>query len=231
MDAAPHIVDLPAQHSVDRRGALIVAIVAHGTGGRDSRSTLQTGDGRGVSIHTLHPKNGTIYRMVPDERGANHAGAATSSFTLSGRTYTGSAVNVATLGFELENMQDGRDPYTDAQLLSMGWQIIQWRQRFGALPVLRHADLDPSRRRDPYHLSTDTIEHWVMRAAAAYAPPAAKRYRARHIMISQRQEGGPPYAGELAPGDEVTVDKWYTNNLVHLADGRGFVKLSDLEEV
>jgi len=61
--------------------------------------------------------------------------------------------------------------------------------------------------------------------------PTTKRYRARHMYISQRQEGGEPYAGELYPGEEIVADKWYTNGRVHLQDGRGFVLLSDLEPV
>lgn len=62
-------------------------------------------------------------------------------------------------------------------------------------------------------------------------PPETKRYRARRIMISQRSEGGAPYAGELQPGEEVVVDKWYSNRYVHLKDERGFVMLDDLEAV
>jgi N-acetylmuramoyl-L-alanine amidase-like protein len=64
-------------------------------------------------------------------------------------------------------------------------------------------------------------------------PPVldTKRYRAKRLLIPQRQEGGPPYAGELAPGEEVVVDKWYSNGRVHLADGRGFPLLSDLEAI
>lgn len=164
----PTIQSLPADHWTDRNGQAIVAFVVHGTGGTDSRSTLQHGDGRGVSIHALINKAGLIYEMVPDNRGANHAGALTSSFTLNGHTYTGGAVNRATLGVELENLQDGRDPYTDPQLAALGWWIAQKRARYGALPPLRHADLDPTRRRDPYQLSTQTIEQW----AAKYAAPS-----------------------------------------------------------
>lgn len=62
-------------------------------------------------------------------------------------------------------------------------------------------------------------------------PPLTKHYRARRVLITQKQEGGPPYAGELLPGEEVVVDKWYTNGRVHLQDGRGFVLLADLEPV
>lgn len=64
-------------------------------------------------------------------------------------------------------------------------------------------------------------------------PPITKRYRVKRTMISQRLEGGPPYAGELLPGEEVVVDKMYTTNggMIHLQDGRGFVLLSHLEPV
>lgn len=171
MAQAPIIETIVPAYSTDRLGERPVAIIAHGTAGKDSRAYLQSGGGRGVSIHVLIAKSGTIYRMVPDQRGANHAGAATSSFTLHGRTYTGGLVNRATLGFELENLQDGRDPYTEPQLLAMGWQIAHWRALWGALPVLRHGDLDPTRRRDPYQLSVNDIEQWVARADAHFNPP------------------------------------------------------------
>lgn len=226
----PTVKLLPADHWTDRAGQKPVAIVVHGTGGRDSRATLQHGDGRGVSVHALITKMGLIYEMVPDARGANHAGASSSMFTVNGKTYRGGQVNKATLGVELENLQDGRDPYTDQQLSALGWWIAQKRAAHGPLPVLRHADLDPTRRRDPYLLSTQEIEQWT-RPYMPPPPPITKLYRVKHIMISQRQEGGEPYAGELLPGEEVTVDKWYTNGLVHLQDSRGFVALADLEAV
>jgi N-acetyl-anhydromuramyl-L-alanine amidase AmpD len=230
--APPKIVDLPADHRTDRLGQAPVAIIIHGTGGTDSRSTLQHGDGRGVSIHALISKAGLIYRMLPDEVGANHAGAPTSSFKLNGRTYMGGSVNRATMGIELENRQDGKDPYADAQLLSMGWEINRIRAKYGPLPILRHAALDPTRRRDPYRLSTEEIEKWANAATLVYNP-ITKRYRAKTRYISQRSEGGAPYAGELQPGEEIVADKWYTTNggMVHLADGRGFVLLSDLEAI
>lgn len=59
-------------------------------------------------------------------------------------------------------------------------------------------------------------------------PPTPTKYRVR-VRISQRQEGGPPYAGELAAGDVVDIDKTYVNGYAHLADGRGFVPLTVLE--
>lgn len=165
MSFPPKITDLPADYSVDRGGLTPVAIVAHGTGGTDSRSTLQHGDGRGVSIHRLIPKSGDIYRMVPDERGANHAGAPTAVLRLPGHVYYAGMINHATLGFELENLQNG-EPYPETQLLAMGWQINDWRRRWGHLPIVRHETIDPTRRRDPVGLSVAEIERWATIAEA-----------------------------------------------------------------
>lgn len=233
MSLTPTVQQLPARYWTDRAGQQIVAIVVHGTGGVDSRNTLQFGDGRMVSIHALIMKPGVIYEMLPDSRGANHAGALTSSFTLNGQTYTGGRVNRATLGVELENLQDGRDPYPEQQLQALGWWVAQKREKYGPLPILRHADLDPTRRRDPYQLSTQEIERYT----ALYTnppppPPTAKRYRVKHRYITQRKEdNGAPYVRELVPGEELVVDKWYANNRVHFADGSGFGDLADLEPV
>lgn len=64
------------------------------------------------------------------------------------------------------------------------------------------------------------------------SPVITKLYRARRIMISTVPEFGPPWAGELQPGEEVVVDHWYAaSNTVHLADHRGFCRLVDLQEV
>lgn len=225
----PTIVDLPADHSTDRLGKAPVCIVIHGTGGTDSRATLQHGDGRGVSIHVLITKAGLIYRMLPDEVGANHAGAPTSSFKLNGVTYVGGSVNRATLGIELENTQSGRDPYPDSQLLSMGWEINRMRGKYGVLPIFRHATLDPTRRRDPYLLPVELIEKWANAARVVY-DPLLMRYRVKHRYLTQRKEdNGPPHVRELVSGELVLVDKWYPNNRVHFADGSGFADLSDLE--
>jgi N-acetyl-anhydromuramyl-L-alanine amidase AmpD len=224
----PTIINLPADYWTDRAGQAIVAIVAHGTGGRDSRDTLQHGDGRKVSVHVLITKAGQIYRIVTDERGANHAGAATSTFTLHGKTYTGAGVNRATLGFELENLQDGRDPYPDAQLLAMGWQIDQWRAAHGALPILRHAELDPTRRRDPYQLSMNDMELWAAKAAQLPVP-VVQHYTVRGLPVYQQQALTGPVVGYLATGEAIDVDMLYPNGAGHVSGGRlanaGFIDM------
>lgn len=233
MPAPPINHDFPARWQSSRDGAPVLAIIAHGTVGTDSRSYLQRGgslpDGsdRKVSIHVLIAKDGTIYRMVPDERVANHAGGQlvggqySSVLTVGGQTYRGHQINRRTLGFELENLQDGRDPYPDAQLLAMGWQIARWRSRYGFLPLYRHAQIDPGRRRDPVGLTVETMELWVRRAQAdaqarAYvvsAPAGARvrRGRTANATILRALNPGEPWAGYETPGQRLTLDGFGTS--------------------
>lgn len=225
----------PANWQSPRDGAVPLAIVMHGTGGTDSRRYLQRGgalpDGsdRKVSIHILIDKAGTIYRMVDDECVANHAGGVllangmlSSRLTIGGMTYRGAQVNRRTLGIELENLQTGADPYPDAQLLAMGWQINAWRGRYGALPVTRHATIDPGRRSDPVGLTVATIELWATRAAAAAQP---RRYRVKAGAGANVRAGrststkvlmvlgpGDPWAGYVTPGERVVVAGFGASN-------------------
>lgn len=156
-----------ANWHTSRDGLAIAAIVAHGTGGYDNdagRRYLQRGgelpDGsdRKVSIHCYISKNGTIYRMVPDAYGANHAGAASAVLKTGGKIYRAGKINQVTLGFELANIQDGIDPYPEPQLNAMGWQVAEWRRLYGPLPLYRHAEIDPTRRSDPVRLSVAAME-------------------------------------------------------------------------
>ncbi len=219
----------PAAWQSPRDGATPLAIVVHGTGGTDSRRYLQTGGDRKVSIHILIDKAGTIYRMVDDERVANHAGGVllangtfSSRLTIGATTYRGAQVNRRTLGIELENLQTGTDPYPDVQLLAMGWQINAWRQRYGALPVTRHATIDPGRRSDPVGLTVATIELWATRAAAAAQP---RHYRVKAGAGANVRAGrststkvltvlgpGDPWAGYVTPGERVSVPGFGASN-------------------
>jgi hypothetical protein len=185
MPSPLNAVQMPYNWWADRKGHTIEAIIAHNTVGIDSRSYLSRGgersDGsdRKVSIHILIQKDGAVYRYVPDERGANHAGFGTMP---SGFTQVNP--NLTTLGFELENARPNtpNDPYTDAQLLAMGAVILAWRQRWGNLPILRHATLDPDRRSDTVGLSVPEIEQWVKKAAGGPSAPPSSAFQ--HYLIS-----------------------------------------------
>ena len=166
----PKVIEHPSTHWSDRQGESIRAIVGHGTAGTDSLAYL-TKNPRKVSIPYLIARDGTIYHMVPDSRAANHAGAATSTLLVGNKAYKGGEVNRVTTGFELESLQEGKPTdYTMAQLLSMGWLINDMRRKHGAIPVVRHATLDPTRRSDPVGLTVAMMESWADRAAHPGVP-------------------------------------------------------------
>lgn len=224
--STPNVIQWPYNWWTDRKGQKIVAIIAHNTVGTDSRSYLSRGgeraDGsdRKVSVHVLIQKDGTIYRYVPDERGANHAGFGTMP-----PPWSSVNPNRCTLGFELENARPNvpNDLYTEPQLLAMGWQIVQWRKRWGSLPIYRHAGLDPTRRTDPVGLSVDEIERWVQRAGQ----PQIRRFIATAtcpIFESREHPNTIALGGKAAvqPDDVFEVDQEISGWL-HFANNVGFL--------
>lgn len=124
------------------------AIVLHHTGGANSLSWLSTSPNSGVSIHALIKKDGTIYRIVPDGQNAWHVGR--SALGNYGRGGSKGSCNEICLGIEIENWGNGKDEYTAAQYNSIGWQICQWWNKYGDLPVVTHELIDTGGKRDPY---------------------------------------------------------------------------------
>ena len=154
-----------------------------------------------------NPADKGIWQMTPITHPGTHAGTC----------------NRDHLGVEHCGDFNARPP-SEAQynlLLAVNHALLN---RWGLLPtdVNVHNECMPGRTCPGQYLTGEQIR-------ADLAKPMTKAYRARRIMVSQRQEGGAPYWGELAPGEEVIVDKWYTNGYTHLQDGRGFVLLADLE--
>jgi N-acetylmuramoyl-L-alanine amidase-like protein len=242
----PTIIDHPSLYSIARDGLSVVAIVMHGTAGRNSLGYL-TQNPRSVSTHYLIPRSGdTIFRMVDEVRGANHAGAITSVFTLNGTTYKSGKINKVTIGIELESMQTGRDDYTEPQLLAMGWLINDIRMRRGNIPLLRHADLDPTRRRDPVNLSRDQMEQWASAATLVFGigapPPPPPTIRLYEVMtpfapLQARAPDAPIAPGVvLAPGDVIQVGDltagWaWISDRADTKPGIGFAPISYLRPV
>lgn len=253
----PTIVQLKYNWSTSRYGYRIEAIIAHNTVGYDSRAylsrggSLPTGIDRRVSIHALGRKDGTIYTYVPDERGANHAGSGTMP-----RGFTQVNPNFVSIGYELENASDGKnvvDAYTDKQLLAFGWWVNSKRALYGPLPILRHGDIDPDRRKDPVRLSVADLERWCVAAAEHYGETAEPlTYRVKsNAAATVRQEPArtgangqnvpiaitlPPrtlvYVDEVKEGQAVNGDpRW-----VHMARYRdqydmGFIHMSALDKL
>lgn len=138
------------------------AICLHHTGGTNSLDWLSTSHNSGVSVHALIRKDGLIYRIVPDGQTAWHVGrSAVGNF---GRNGKAGSPNKCCLGIEIENLGNGSDEYTAAQYNSVGWQICQWWNAYGDLPVITHELIDTEGKRDPY--AFDTIR--ALREALAH---------------------------------------------------------------
>jgi len=221
----------PANWYSEREGQPIVAIIAHGTVGTDSRAYLKRGgnlpDGsdRKVSVHVLIDKAGTIYRYVDEKYAANHAGFGT--LRLNGKVYSPNGVNLnqVTLSYELENLQNGKDPYPDAQLWAMGWQIVVWRRLFGPLPLYRHADVDPARRSDTVGLTVAKMNAWATRVEAQSTPHG--RYLIKGLPIYNDSQLRQPSGRFLLMGAAVTIDRVASEQPADYAASAGHV--SDLE--
>lgn len=88
-----------------------------------------------VSCHRYIPKDGQIYKIVPDDKTAYTQGPAEVGY-LPGR---GQTANSWALSIEMENRDDGRDPWSLAQLRSCALQVVEWWGLYGFIPVVAHA--------------------------------------------------------------------------------------------
>lgn len=140
------IIDRPAnaRHlGPPRSTAAIKIIVLHSTAGslESSLDWLTTNPDSVVSVHRLVDRDGTIYKIADDARVCNHVG-----FSRMGNTTN---LNPASLGIELVNRNDGRDPYPHAQLLSCVKQVVEWQGHFGEIPIVGHYQVDTKGKSDP----------------------------------------------------------------------------------
>lgn len=119
-------------------------IVLHATGGTNSLDWLSTTSNPPVSVHRLITKSGLIYKIVPDNEVAWHAGPAQVG-RLPGNGYT---INNDSIGIELENLNDGRDPYPAAQMDACVSQVAEWYGLYGAIPIVGHGWIQ-SNKYDP----------------------------------------------------------------------------------
>lgn len=124
----------------------ISMIVLHATVG-NARSAISwlCNPATRVSTHYLIDKTGHIYQLVADDQIAWHAGRAVWHGI---RT-----INERSIGIELENANDGRDPYPPAQIAAAHWLCQQKIARYNIerADVVRHLDIaiPKGRKTDP----------------------------------------------------------------------------------
>lgn len=154
IDTKHHARDYGSRH-----GQRVRKIVLHHTGGKDSVSWLM-GNPRGTSIHVLVTRSGHCYQMVEENFAAYHVGF--SLIVIDGVTYSQHhehSPNDITVGIEIENLGDGKEPYPEEQKKAVAWWVQRWMGMFGLGPgdVIRHGDIDTQGKHDPLGLSAQDI--------------------------------------------------------------------------
>lgn len=135
------VLKMSPNHNVRRHKISLVVLHADAAPTESScLSWLQSRESK-VSYHVLIGRDGVIYRCVPDDRRAWHAGQA---------VWKGEKdVNSISLGLAFSNLNDGKEPLTDAQKSAAKNIIAAWRKIHGPLDVTTHAVVSPGRKSDP----------------------------------------------------------------------------------
>ena len=133
---------VPSENFNQRGPVIIVLHATEQDSAQESLDTLRTRNSGGkVSAHYLVGDDGRLYQLVADAMRAWHAGG--------GRWGTITDLNSASIGIEIDN--DGSEPFTDAQIDALLVLLEDLCSRLGIpkTQVIAHADLAPTRKRDP----------------------------------------------------------------------------------
>jgi N-acetylmuramoyl-L-alanine amidase len=143
------IVDTPSPNW-DERDLLITMIVLHYTGMPDAEGAIARlrDPAAKVSCHYLVAEDGTVLRMVAEDKRAWHAGRS------HWREVTD--VNSASIGIEIVNPghEWGYRPFPDEQMAALIPLVadIKTRHAITRGNVVGHSDIAPARKRDPGEL-------------------------------------------------------------------------------
>jgi N-acetylmuramoyl-L-alanine amidase len=140
----------PSPNHGPRRRSTVDMLILHYTGMQDALSALDRlcDPAAEVSAHYLVEEDGAIWRLVPEDRRAWHAGAA----FWAGET----DVNSRSVGVELVNPghEHGYRPFPEPQMAALE-RLCQGILRRHPIPphrVLGHSDVAPGRKIDPGEL-------------------------------------------------------------------------------
>ena len=200
---------VPSKNYDERRANLIVLHFTEEDSVEQSLNTLRTRNSKGpVSAHYLLGKDGHIYQLVSDRDRAWQAGA--------GSWGTITELNSASIGIEIDN--DVGEAYTEAQIAALLRLLddLTTRLNIPKSQVIGHADMAPTRKRDPGSLfpwqrladagfgrwpSGDLVDPpagfdpWLAMAAVGYPlQDRAAAVRAFHRHYRGRDDGEDPAA-------------------------------------
>jgi N-acetylmuramoyl-L-alanine amidase len=183
------VVERPsANHDARPEDAVVDILVLHYTGMRTAEEALaRLCDAQArVSAHYTIDRDGSVYRHVPEERRAWHAGV---SFWAGERN-----VNARSIGIELVNPghEFGYLPYPGAQidsLIELARGILA-RHPIPPHRVVGHSDVAPSRKMDPGELFP-----WARLAECGvglFPPPLSGGGKTISQMLAEFGYGVPP---------------------------------------
>ncbi|HEY9774730.1 MAG TPA: N-acetylmuramoyl-L-alanine amidase [Planktothrix sp.] len=139
----PKIIDHPSPNFGDRKTPGPSMIVLHYTAMETTQAALdRLCDPKSeVSSHYLVGEDGTIYRLVQEDKRAWHAGVS--------YWQGGTDINSLSIGIEIANQGDR--PYTEAQNAAVQ-DLCAWilsRYDISPVRVVGHCDVAPGRKQDP----------------------------------------------------------------------------------
>jgi N-acetylmuramoyl-L-alanine amidase len=173
MDWPPMPVDIDAPSpNFDARTAPPHILVLHYTGmptGPEALARLRDPNEPRVSSHYMVEEDGTVYRLVPEERRAWHAGV---SFWRGARN-----INGVSIGIEIVNPghEFGYRPFPDRQIDKVIALIDDIRARWTIedRDIVGHSDVAPARKDDPGELFPWKRLHEAGHGVWVPPPPAA----------------------------------------------------------
>lgn len=174
-----NIIELPLdrwlrndpEYKYNTRTGQIKYIIMHSTGGIDSRDWLSkwnkkvpASDQNDVSIHYLVQRDGRVYKVIPEQHRAWHAGVGVMP---DGERDP----NSWSLGIELEHLNE--PSYTDAQLDSAAELVAALMAQYGITGehVVSHASvaLPPGRKIDPVNFDWGDFWNRILHVNTNYS--------------------------------------------------------------
>ena len=215
---APTIIDAPSPNH-DARDAEIDTIILHYTGmqsGAAALDRLRSAEAR-VSAHYLIEEDGRIFRLVPEDRRAWHAGVS---------AWRGASnINARSIGVEIVNPghEWGYRPFPEAQVASLLALLddVRSRRTTPRNRVLGHSDVAPARKEDPGERFPWAVLADAGHAVGPYAGPPDSG------IPYQKAEAALPAIGYDAPkGAHAAALLAFQRRFAPTALGQGFSPLT-----